>query len=198
MMSRAHELSVVPHVSARPARRRRTRYVTRRPSRWALRTSRASAPTRRDDDAARSRPRQGLGRILERGLWASARRRHSSPSSRLAPRRCGDRGRRSLSRGHRDRPARSAGPDAASARQARRSRRAGERRDSLAGRAARPGRTAGRRSMDDGGRRGRRARRRRQACGGRLSSRARSPLKSLRSRSTTASIGPGSTTRASS
>ena len=64
------------------------------------------------------------------------------------------------------------------ARQARRSRRAGERRDSLAGRAARPGRTAGRRSMDDRGRRGRRARRRRQARGARLSSRDHSRSKS--------------------
>ena len=171
------EFVVGPNVSPRLASPRAAEAdlpVTRGASRWARPSSCASAPTRRDDDAARC----GRGRDWgdsKRGLWASARRRHSSPSSRFEPRRQSDRGRQSLPRRHRDGAAQPAGPDVLGARQARRNRRAGERRDGLAKRAARPGRTAGRRRVDDGGRSGRRVNGPRQACGGRLPSRPRSP-----------------------
>ena len=169
-----------------------------RASRWARSTSCACRRRRGGTTTVRCPAAAGTAANRERSLWAPARGRHSSPSSRFEPSRCGDRGRRSLSRRHRDRPAPLAGPDAFGGRQARRSRRAGERRDSLAGRAARPGRTAGRAVNGRQGK-ARAARPPSPPSPRRPFLLTRSlPLKIPVSRSTTASIGPGLTTRASS
>ena len=117
--------------------------MIRRASRWARPTSCASALTRRDDVGARSNRRRVCGELraaygpqpedvilrLHRGLGRAA-----------AAIEAGD----LCLAGIETVLLRSAGPDVFGTRQARGNRRAGERRDSLAGRAARPGRTAGR------------------------------------------------------
>jgi len=99
------EFAVDRNVSIGPTRRGRAR-VRQSGRRAGPGGPRARRRRRGGTTALRGPTAAGTGADRERRLRASAGGRHSSPSSRIAPGRFGDRGGRSLSRGHRNRPAR--------------------------------------------------------------------------------------------